>query len=104
MNPQPCGTEVAIICGIDVILSFIVGTPSGPVFGCYGIATSPLGEDISAIGPLGPTGKGDSDGCVHFGKPDENPRDPLSRPFTGDDQDRPNRRPTFNQAEYEGAH
>ena len=33
----------SMLC-IDVILSFIVGTPGGPVFGYYGITSSSLGE------------------------------------------------------------
>jgi len=41
---------------IDVILSFIVGTPGGPVFGYYGITSSSLGEDVPEVGPPGPTG------------------------------------------------
>ena len=56
MNPQPYGTEVAGVSGIDVILSFIVGTPSGAVLRSDGLAPSSFRQNVSASGPLGPTG------------------------------------------------
>ena len=68
----------------NVILSFIVGTPSGQVVGLYGTSPSSFGEDLSASSPFGQAWKGDSFGSIHFRKPYAHPRNPLSCTFARD--------------------